>query len=145
MGLFGDGAPVAPKNRVESPMGSDQPIGDRAGEYLVMPRGQYDAWVYVVFAFVYTAGLIFAIVGGLAALSARALDADAGTVEGMRFALGGVVGVGGAWFIFHDRWRCIEAHASRFCSGVMNLSLIYVPIIAFFYAQARFVKRLRGR
>ena len=35
--------------------------------------------------------------------------------------------------------------ASRYCSGVMNLSLFYVPVIAALYALARGARKLSSR
>src|SRR5262245_60266608 len=96
--------------------------GDAAGEYQLMQRGRYSAWLYVGIAFVLEVGAI----GG----AIFALDAALFTSETAR-AVGGLVGVAaglaGAWWIFRDRWRCIEAISSGFCSGLANLSIMYVP------------------
>jgi hypothetical protein len=47
--------------------------------------------------------------------------------------------------VFRNRWRCTEAFASRFCSGLANLSMMYVPMIALVYANARGLAKLRAR
>jgi len=63
-------------------------------------------------------------------------------------AIAGITGaialLAAAW-IFHDRWRCIEARASRTCSGLMNVSLLYVPLVAAGYALVRGARKLSGR
>ena len=41
--------------------------------------------------------------------------------------------------------RCTEAYASQYCSGVANLSLLYVPLVALVYANVRGVRKLSGR
>jgi len=50
-----------------------------------------------------------------------------------------------AGLVFSDRWRCIEATSSRYCSGVMNASILYVPIIAAAYALLRGAQKLWRR
>ncbi len=44
-----------------------------------------------------------------------------------------------------ERWRRIEARVSRYCSGLMNLSFLYVPIIAAGYALAHDVRKVSRR
>ena len=61
------------------------------------------------------------------------------------WGLAAAAGIAGAIWVFHGHWRCIEAFASRFCSGVANLSMLYVPIIAFFEANLRAIGKLRRR
>jgi hypothetical protein len=129
-------------------MYDDMPIGDREGEHLHMERGRYDAWAYTVIAFVgqilflgATAGLLIGktvawAVGGVA---------DAESARTAMYVTAGIVGLVGAWGSFRDRWRVNEAFASRFCSGLANLSMLYVPIVAWVYANVRVIQKLRGR
>jgi len=118
--------------------------GDRAGEHRRMARGHYDAWVHVIIAFAIQLLAIGALVGGgAAALVSLALGHA--RVEIVLVTVGGAAGAIGAWLVFRDRWRCIEAFASRFCSGMMNLSILYVPAVALLYANYRAIRKLRGR
>jgi hypothetical protein len=138
---------VQPRNVDEKATDTMTPYGDRAGEYMHMERGRYDAWMYVVVAFLFQVGWI----GGILGLVLNAIffsssstgrhGDDIGVCLGIGFLVGGVA----AYFTFRDRWRCIEAFSSRWCSGVANLSLLYVPIVAFFYANARAVGKLKGK
>jgi hypothetical protein len=123
-----------------------EPIGDRAGEPRYLERGRYDAWIHVVIAFIYAGLLIAASLGLLAAAGVGVLvDAVAPQHHATAmYVTAGVVGLAGAWLIFRDRWRCIEAVASRYCSGLANLSMIYVPVLALFYALYRGIGKLRG-
>ncbi len=120
-------------------------FGDNAGEHLVMTRGRYSAWPYVVIAFL----MQIAIVGGGPALAlgftADAIGLADEAIAGIAIGVLLVVGIAGAIFTFRDRWRCNEAFSSRFCSGLMNLSLLYVPIIALVYANVRGAQKLMGK
>jgi len=133
--------------------GEDQyGYGDRAGEFLRIPRGQYHAGLHVGLGFILVTLAFWAPLcyGTLAILEARVpfLRADSyeygqtveevGTVAA---AVGLLIAVG----IFWDRWRCIEATASRYCSGVMNASILYVPVVAAGYALFRGAQKLSGR
>ncbi len=111
--------------------------GDAADEHHEMPRGRYSARLYVFIAFV----LESALIGALPGVALHALTSDHDLATGIAFAIGAV----GAWMIFRDSWRSIEAFSSRFCSGLMNLSMLYVPFIALVYANARWLAKLRGR
>lgn len=137
---------VQPRNVDEKPADAMTPYGDRAGEYMNMERGRYDAWIYVVIAFLFQVGWIGGILGLIinamfGSSSSATRHDDIGVGLGIGFLVGGVA----AWFTFRDRWRCIEAFSSRWCSGVANLSLLYVPVVAFFYANTRAVGKLRGK
>jgi len=115
-------------------------VGDRAGEYLAVRRGRYSAWIHVVIAYLLESALLGALLSdGLRYVFHFARDSDVPTVIGM---LTGAVLV---WFVFRDRWRCIEAHASRYCSGLLNLSVLYVPFIALVYANIRGLAKARAR
>lgn len=110
-------------------------VGDRAGEHLSIAHGNYSAWTHVVIAFVLEA---IVLGGPPIALFAGVLKlGDAG------YGIGIVIGAIGAIWVFANRWRCIEAFASKFCSGLMNLSILYVPFVAFVYANIRAIGKLR--
>lgn len=126
----------------------DMPIGDREGEHLHMHRGRYDAWAYTVFAFLGQIALLAAtagwLIGETVAWAVRGV-AEPDTAHTAMLVTAGLVGLVGAWGTFRDRWRVNEAFASRFCSGLANLSMLYVPIVALVYANVRAVAKLRGR
>jgi len=124
--------PPPARNRMEEPI--EETVGDRAGEHLGMERGKYGAWLYVVLAFL----LEVVVLGALPAAGLRYISEDFGTYAG------GAMGLVAAYFIFRNRWRCIEAFSSRFCSGLMNLSILYVPLVAFVYANIRGIKKVSG-
>lgn len=119
--------------------------GDAASEHLTMKRGRYGAWPYVVLAFMAQIGLLGLIPGFLGAYIVALLTNDAGVVGIVGLLFGGSAGLLGAYFTFRDRWRVNEAFSSRFCSGLMNLSLMYVPWISLVYANVRGVQKLVGK
>jgi hypothetical protein len=100
-----------------------------------MERGKYSATGYVWIAF----ALECALLGALPMVGLNAMIPGTPSIL-IGLAAGAVL----AWFVFRDRWRCIEAFSSRFCSGVANLSLLYVPLVALVYANARGIAKLRG-
>jgi hypothetical protein len=105
----------------------------------VLPR--YSAWIHVVVAYLLESmllGMIPATVLGFALAPFTSNDAIA-------IWLGMLGGAVLAWRVFRDRWRCIEAYSSRFCSGLANLSLLYVPLIALIYANKRGLDKRRER
>lgn len=119
--------------------------GDAANEHLTMKRGRYSAWVYVGFAFFFQ----MVILGGIPGTIVGALI-DAAGIHGavpgyVGLALGVIIGGGGAYLTFRDRFRVNEAFSSRFCAGLMNLSLMYVPLIALVYANVRGIQKLFGK
>jgi hypothetical protein len=117
-----------------------QGFGDSCNEAARMKRGKYDAWVHVHIAFFVQAGLV----APLAALGCAAVSHG----DAMSYAILGVatfVAIATTLWIYADRWSCIEAFSSRFCSGVANLSIFYVPAITFVYANYRSLKKIRGR
>ncbi len=130
-------------------MYDDMPIGDREGEHLRMERGRYDAWAYTVIAFVAQIAFLGATAGWLVGKTVAWLVAgvadDPQTARTALLVTAGIIGLVGAWGAFRDRWRVNEAFASRFCSGLANLSMLYVPIVAFVYANVRAIGKLRGR
>jgi hypothetical protein len=104
-----------------------------------MKRGKYDAWGYVHVAFFVQGALVAAWAAFGIAVATHTQDASAALLGTAVF-----VGIASTLWIYADRWNCIEAFSSRFCSGVANLSLFYVPVIAFFYANYRGFRKLQG-
>jgi len=122
--------------------------GDAAGEYRLMKRGRYGATVYVFFAFLMEIGLVtglFAIVASVTCAAGGFSDDATAMVLLSGSGSGFVLGAALAYFVFRDRWKCIEAFSSRFCSGLMNFSLLYVPWVALVYANVRGVQKLSGK
>jgi hypothetical protein len=127
------------------PPGAHGVFGDAAGEHLVMKRGEYSAWPYVVLAFLYEATLTGVVPGGISGFLADAAGAKE-EVAGAAVIAGTVVfGFPLAYLVFRDRWRCIEAYSSRFCVGIMNVSLFHVPFFALVYANVRGFRKLVGK
>jgi hypothetical protein len=139
-------SPYAPPGA--PPAAAQSAFGDRAGEHLRMKRGRFGATVYVFFAFLLQIGIVagfFALIGGIVGAVA---NLDDGATGMLTLGLGATGAIGGgvvAYFIFRDRWKCIEAFSSRFCSGLMNLSILYVPVIALVYANVRGIQKLSGK
>jgi hypothetical protein len=115
-------------------------IGDSGNEPARMKRGKYSALTFVHFSFFVEAALI-ALVVGLAATEVPHADPTSYLILGIATVLGMTVTL----WIYADRWYCIEAFSSRFCSGLANISLFYVPVVAFVYANYRGLKKLAGR
>ena len=109
--------------------------GDAGGEYQTMDRGRYSASMYVGIAFLLDCGLL----GLIPMLALHAAVPGTGA-----YLVGLGIGAILSYLVFRDRWRCIEAYASRACSGVVNLSLLYVPLVALVYANVRGIRKLRG-
>jgi len=111
---------------------------------LALSRGKYDANAYVFFGAVYQAAIVAALVGVPLGMAIEALTAisEATTIG---WVVGAVVGIPAAVFTYWGRWARVEAFASRFCSGVANLSMLYVPVIAFVQANVLLVQDLFGR
>jgi hypothetical protein len=123
-------------------------FGDSAGEHMGMTRGRYGATVYVFFAFLMEIGIVTALFAALGALLGAVANLDDDVTGMITLAAAGTGFCGGAvlaYFVFRDRWKCIEAFSSRFCSGLMNLSLMYVPFIALVYANIRGIQKLSGK
>jgi hypothetical protein len=115
-------------------------IGDPGYEYLRMKRGKYDAWAHVHIAFFVETIMMTSLIALALALAFHA-EATSYTILGTAtFAA-----MAATLWIYVDRWSCIEAFSSRFCSGLANFSIFYVPVIAFVYANIRGLKKLRGR
>jgi hypothetical protein len=108
-----------------------------------MAHGKHSAWPHVVVAYVIEC-LVFCVIPvavlQVAFESAFGHSRDSDTVATVLGLLAGAVL---AWRVFRDRWRCIEAFSSRFCSGLFNLSVLYVPFIALAYANVRGLEKYR--
>jgi hypothetical protein len=106
----------------------------------MISRGKYNAWSHVEIAFFGQVALVATLIVWLLSL-----------VPGLRMASDGTLSVAivcAVWstlWVYADRWRCIEAHSSQFCSGIANLSIFYVPIVALLYANYRAFTRMQGR
>jgi hypothetical protein len=85
------------------------------------------------------------IVGALAAVLASLAIDDPGIVGIVFAVVGALAGIPAAFFTFRDRWRTIEAVSSRYCAGLLNFSLLYVPTVAWVYANFRVIRKLQGR
>jgi len=133
-----------PKNQPTFERRADA-VGDRDGEYLSMQRGQYNAWLYVVVGFVFQMALFGLLFGSIAAGLTGLVSNDRHLPEAIMATVALLVGPVAATLVFWNRWKCIEAVSSRYCSGIMNLSLAYVPIVVVVYANYRGVGKLRGR
>ena len=125
--------PSAPRRPAPAPA----VYGGKAGEWTRMDHGRYSAWGYVALAFL-AQGAIF---GGLLAAGLSALHVHEQYVPFPAIVFGAAV----AMVTFWDRWRCIEAFSSRFCAGIMNLSLLYVPVVAWVYANVRALQKPFGK
>jgi hypothetical protein len=135
---------VKPREEID---GLEKPVyGDKAGEYRWMERGRFDAWIHVGIAFLYQILIVGgAIGGGAAAIVSKVTDSDGDAALYTLLIVGGIVGITGAYFTFRDRWRVNEAFSSRFCSGLANLSIMYVPFVAFIYGNYRAIQKFRGK
>ena len=135
--------PAVSKPAVSKPVASKPAVarfGDLAGEHLAMRRGRYSAWSYVVVAYLFESVLLGIPVVRLS-YALYPFASDDMTPAWIGLLCGAVL----AWFVFRDRWRCIEAYASRFCSGLVRLSALYVPLIALIYANIRGLAKRRER
>jgi hypothetical protein len=120
-----------------------QYLGDAAREYEHLERGLYDATPHVFLAFLLEGLLLTMLV--LTPLLRVLLPGVGLSMDGPLYALRYLGGCAMAWLIFRDHWKVTEATASRFASGVANLSIVYVPLVALGYANLRAVRRLFGR
>jgi len=121
-----------------------QGFGDRAREHLVIKRSRRTAWGHVVLAFV----LEIALLGGLLALVAWRAALAAGMTGGALWvlvAVGAGLGALAAYAVFRDRFRCVEAVASRYVVDAAFISILWVPFVALAYANARGARKLVGR
>lgn len=114
--------------------------GDAAGENARIRHGKYSAWMHVHIAF-------FAQIAALGVIVALLLQHFGGAAMPLTRAYGIAAAVAIVFTLweYFDRWRCIEAAASKSCSGVANLSFFYVPIVAAVYANYRGLRKLAGK
>jgi hypothetical protein len=108
-------------------------------------RGPYNATIHVCFG----AALHVGAVGGIIMLCGEELAHRLFSLTDVRSQIfnfvGFPVGVVTAVLIYRGRWARVEAYSSRFCSGIVNLSTIYVPLIAFVYATVLVVQDVSDR
>ena len=128
------------RSRCYMPMkGIKKPVGDSAGEDLDMDRGDYNAWIHVIFSVAY----LFLAISAVAAVLLESLLHTEPNSTTRTYAV--FVAASATLFSYWNRWRCIEAFSSRFCSGFMAFSFIFVPPISAIYAAYRGVLKLFGR
>lgn len=127
------------------PVYTSRRFGDEFGEFAVMTRGDYSARFHVAVAFLIEIFLFYKIAFVALTVGAFAPGKNAPSTVVLITLASLLFGVVGAYLVFRQRWRCVESFSSRYCSGVLNLSATYVPIIALFYANLRGVKKLFGR
>lgn len=120
-----------------------QHLGDAAQEHEYMERGLYESMPHVYLAFLLQGILLTMLV--LTPLLRLLLPGVSLPMEGPLYYLRYLGGCGLAWLTFRDHWKVTEAVASRFASGVANFSILYVPFVAWGYANLRAVQRLFGR
>jgi hypothetical protein len=101
-----------------------------------MERGSYHAWTHVWIAFALEIFLFdFVASKGLHALFPNSDLTSFGLAAGIAVAV----------LVYWDRWRCVEAHTSQWCTGILRLSILVVPFVAFWYANYRGLRKLRRR
>ncbi len=101
-----------------------------------MKRGSYGAWLHVGISVLFSVLLLFIAEAWIEDQFPR-LKPPGAIVIGLPLAI--------TLWNYWNRWRCIEAFSSRFCSGVVNFSFLYVPLIAAFYAAYRGILKFIGR
>lgn len=123
----------------------DQPkdagvIGDSAGEFLAMGHGNHSGYLCVELAFFVQIGAVTYILTHIALLlTAGKANIDVVTLGAVILALTST------FFVYWDRWVCIETYCSRYCSGCVNISILYLPFVALIYANYRGLLKLSGR
>jgi hypothetical protein len=124
----------------------DVRVGDAAGEFRLIRRGGHRAWAYVVVAFALEICFVSFDIHDLLQHTRAAHNPDATVL------LSAAAGIALSLWVYNDRWRCIEAFSSRFCFGsgwvaallTSHLCMIWVPSIAFVYANYRGLRKLLG-
>jgi hypothetical protein len=122
------------------PTTSREGVGDSGGEHLTTSRGKYGAWFYVEIAFF---GQV--VLTGVVVASLLSVVPNLQTTSDVVLGVAATLAVWLTLWVYSDRWHCIEAYSSRFCSGIANFSMFYVPVIALVYANYRAVMRLKGK
>jgi len=134
---------IPKKNRFAAgtaPQAAAEGVGDPGYEYLRMKRGKYNAWVHVHLAF-FAQTVLVGFLAGILLGAAFHIDETSYTILGVATFLAVAITL----LIYVDRWSCIEAFSSRFCSGLANLSILYVPVVAAVYANIRGLMKLMGQ
>ena len=116
------------------------PFGDAGGEHTRMHRGKYDSMIYVALAFVAQI-----VCSGILVLSFISNILKTSCDDATSWIIGGLAGAGIALLVFWNRWKCIEAFSSQASCGIVNISMLYVPIVALMYANWRWVKKIFDR
>ena len=111
-------------------------IGDSNNEHLRMDRGRYPARAYLLAAVVTQA---FGLWAACLLLWSR-FGPRGEENTGMLLAL--IAALLGTTATFWNRWRVIEAFASRYTTGFANLSLATATLAAWGYANVRLGARL---
>ena len=106
----------------------------------MMPRGGYDATMYVPIAF-FGQIVVMNLLGTtmLQTITGGHINRDLATFRACLVAV-----VYTIW-IYWDRWLCIAKYGSRYTSGCVNISIIYLPIVIVSYANYRGLLKLKGR
>jgi hypothetical protein len=136
-------SPGAPQSVL--PPSDEVRIGDAAGEFRRIRRGGHRAWAYVAVAFALEICFVSFDIHDLLQHTRAAHNPDATVL------LSAAAGIALSLWVYNDRWRCIEAFSSRFCFGsgwvallTSHLCMIWVPSIAFVYANYRGLRKLLG-
>jgi hypothetical protein len=111
-------------------------IGDAAGEHAELPHGKYHAWIHVGIAFAFQVFLITVLVS-------NSLQALLHIKSSVAYPIALSLGLAITLPIYADPWRCIEAYSSHYCTGLFNISLLGVPLVALIYANYRGFKKLK--
>lgn len=131
--------PLSPRYNRGAPLAEGN-VGDYAGEHLTMEGGSYSADIYVFIGFLGAAVMLSNALAGilefmLGSITPTGVPIIAATAVCMPLLLA----------IYWDRWKCNSVYSSRFCSGCMNLSIFYVPIVSVVYAFHRGFLKFTGR
>jgi hypothetical protein len=118
--------------------------GDAAGEHRFLRRGPHRAWFHVDVAFVAEVALFGCVPGWFAGELLHLSTSGPSVLLGV-LVFGLLGGLPPAWLVYRDRWLCIEAYASSFCVDLPLISALYVPLIAFVYANVRGVMKVFNR
>jgi hypothetical protein len=111
-------------------------VGDKAGEHLEMEHGKYAAWIHVAIAFLSEVMLFAYLVREVLELVLHFPAGD--PVNAFALICGSICAI----VVYSNRWLCIENYASQHCTGLLNVSILYVPVITFIYANYRGIRKL---
>jgi hypothetical protein len=110
-----------------------------------LQRGHYDANGYVALGAALQMAVVGGLVGGFATAVAYRLSGGGDVNRWIFFGVGLPVGFIAAIITYRGRWQRVEIYASRYCSGIINLSMLYVPLIAFVHANVLLVRDLASK